>query len=163
MKAFSKHALRAKVRREFSNMKPLYWIALVFAIGLAGCQTQTPGSASFAPFDARLELVPGGGARHFVVINTSGEELHNYSFSAYMWNDMTARPFRNETHRFMASGAVLEPGQALRFHGSRTTEEVIADPVSRVEIVGHSTEGSFRQAWRYNDSDQLEPITNRSR
>jgi hypothetical protein len=143
-----------------SRLLAAQWIALTLILGLAGCQTQTPGSPSLAPFDARLELVPGGGARHFVVINTSGQELHNYSFSAYMWNDKNAMLFHNDTHRFIASGATLQPGQALRFHGfARTAEELISEPVSRVEIVGHCTEGSFRQVWQYTDSDQLEPMT----
>src|ERR1035437_10719530 len=41
---------------------------------LTGCESLQ--DTSFAPLDARLEPIPGGGAQHFVVVNTSRSEEH---------------------------------------------------------------------------------------
>src|SRR6266436_1875510 len=138
-------------------MKLFHGMVIVLAVTALGCQSAS--HTSFAPFNARLEPIPHGGARHLVIVNSSGMNLHNYKFSADMWNDKNLRMMRNHTRRFYGSGAKLTPGKSVRFHElARTIEVAITERISCVEIVGHCDEGYFRQAWVNNDSDQLQPM-----
>src|SRR2546425_993922 len=88
---------------------------LIFALALvavgSGCQTFK--YTSFTPLDARLEPGLGGGALYFVLVNTSGRPLHNYSFSAYLWNehDQRARLRKRPVRRYLGSGSELGAGK----------------------------------------------------
>jgi hypothetical protein len=133
---------------------------------LTGCKSLQ--DTSFAPLDARLEPIPGGGAQGFVVINTSGQVLHNYRFSAYMWDDraITYTADNNSslpkrlpamTYTFMGSGFEWEPGRKQRFRDRDLGSEIkILLPVSRVQIVGGCDEGRFREDWQITGSGQLQ-------
>jgi hypothetical protein len=129
---------------------------LLVGLAVGGCQATKP--KSFAPFEARLELIHGG-ARHFVLVNSSGGELHNYSFSAYMYDDNAHRLFRQHpVGMFVGSGRTLKADETLRFHRSAETGESIILAVSSVELVGHCDEGRFHQFWRKADSGQLQLV-----
>jgi len=54
---------------------------------LTGCESVNNTGTQFSPVAAKMEAVSGGGAQHFVLVNDSGQELHNVRFSAYMWDD----------------------------------------------------------------------------
>jgi hypothetical protein len=143
-------------------MKLLY--PLMFASGLAavGCQSTKP--TAFAPFDARLERVSGGGAQHFVLVNASGREFHNLKFSAYMWDAFAPALYRhNPVVSCSGSGKKLGAGETLRFHKLGETGEVpILISITHVELIGHCDEGRFHQFWRKTYSGQLEPVNDRS-
>jgi hypothetical protein len=139
-------------------MKRVRGAVLIVGLALVGCQATKP--TSFAPFEARLELVHGG-ARHFVLVNTSGGELHNYSFTAYMYDGYAHRLFRQHPAKmFEDSGHTIKADETLRFHGLGETGESIVLAVSSVELFGHCDEGRFHQFWRKADSGQLEPLGN---
>jgi hypothetical protein len=135
---------------------------------LTGCKSLQ--NTSFAPLDARLEPIPGGGAQGFVVINTSGQVLHNYRFRAYMWDDRaitytagnnSSLPSRLPamTYTFMGSGFEWDPGRMQRFRDRDLGSEIkILLPVSRVQIVGSCDEGRFREDWQITGSGQLQPM-----
>jgi len=135
---------------------------------LTGCESLQ--STSFAPFDAKLEPIPGGGAQYFVVINTSGRTLHNFRFSGdiqqshaitntdnnpslYLPNRLPAM-----TYAFRGSGSKLEPGQEIRFRtfSGLGAEGSILYPVSEVQIAGSCDEGRFREFWQITGSGQLQ-------
>src|SRR5438477_1606346 len=90
---------------------------LVLGLALvSGCQTSK--YTSFAPFSARLEHVPGGGAERFVLMNTSGLELHNYHYTAYVWTDSHLRhPIDRQMpiSSFRDSGSKLVADKPIRF------------------------------------------------
>jgi len=117
---------------------------------------------SFAPFSARLEPVPRSGVQYLVLVNSSGRELHNYSFSAYLYSELLRRnplvrnvPFR----QYAGSGATLPSGQVMRFKPiDKDIEDPIVPAVTRVQVVGHCDEGHFRQQWVNTDSGELRPI-----
>ena len=115
---------------------------------LAGCQTATQ-QTSFAPIEPRLESIPGGGAQYFVLVNTSGKDLHNVSFSAYLYNEDEQNPVKRGkwVYEFQGSGATWGLGIAKRFRDRRMRGEQlpITKPVTKVEVVGHCDEGHFRQ------------------
>jgi len=137
-------------------------------VWLTGCETLQ--DTAFAPFDARLEPIPGGGAQGFVMINTSGKTLHHFRFRAYMWDDhaftYTAgnnSPFPQRlpamTYTFMGSGSEWDPGQVQRFRDRDLGGEIkILLPVSRVQIIGSCDEGRFREDWRITGAGQLQRI-----
>jgi hypothetical protein len=132
---------------------------------LTGCESLQ--DTSFAPLEARLEAISGGGAQCFVVVNTSGQTLHNFRFGAYMWNDHTLTFTENDpsslpnrlpvmTYKFMGSGSQWEPGRVQRFRDLALGDEIkILKPVSRVQIVGSCDEGRFREDWQITGSGQL--------
>jgi hypothetical protein len=137
-------------------------------VWLTGCETLQ--DTSFAPIDARLEPIPGGGAQYFVMVNTSGQTLHNVRFRAYMWDDRAitytagnnfAFPQRLPamTYTFMGSGSEWNPGQMQRFRDRDLGSEIkILKPVFRVQIVGNCDEGRFREDWRITGAGQLQRI-----
>jgi hypothetical protein len=155
------------------------WIQLarIAALLLAGCfglvwltGCETLQDTAFAPVDARLEPIPGGGAQCFVMVNTSGQTLHHVRFRAYMWDDRAitytagnnaAFPQRLPamTYTFTGSGSEWGPGQARRFRDRDMDSEIkILLPVSRVQIVGSCNEGRFREDWRITGPGQLQRI-----
>jgi hypothetical protein len=123
---------------------------------------------AFAPAKPVLEPVPGGGAQHFVVVNSSDQTLHNFFFRAYMWDDrtlfytddnapLTPRRLPAMSYSFTSSGLQWEPGRVLRFRYWDIPGEIpILKPVSRVQIVGRCDEGKFRENWQINEAGQLE-------
>ena len=126
---------------------------------LMGCQG--PQYTSFAPVNARLEPVPGGGAQYFLLINTSGRELHNVSLSAYLWDEHTESLISRQQpcRRYEGSGSSWPAGKAQRFRPlGMHVEDPITQPVTRAEVVGHCDEGYFRQAWVGTESGQLQPV-----
>ena len=137
---------------------------------LTGCESLQ--DTTFAPAEVRLELVPAGGAQHFVVVNASGQTLHHYWFRAYVWDDQaifytgglqanTPRRVRALTYTGTGSGPQWEPGKVLRFKDwNLPSEGSIVKPVSRVQIVGSCDEGPFRENWQINASGQLEWMRN---
>jgi hypothetical protein len=135
--------------------------ALVFSLVIIVTSCKTPVYTSFAPFDARLEPVPDSVAKYLIFLNTDGRTLHNYNFSAYLWNDdsLDRRRWETPIKRYMGSGAGLLPGQSIRFHPlGFGIEDPLPEHVTRVEIMGHCDEGDFRQLWRNTSSGQLQLI-----
>ncbi len=140
-------------------MNAIQTLIPALALGLLGCQTLT----SFAPLDARLDPVPGGGARYLVVINRSGQELHNCKFSVYVWNDLNPQIRRITTREGLISLQKLGPNEECRFYAwGKGIQAPIVERVSGVDIVGHCDEGRFRQTWLITDSDQLKPAVERA-
>jgi hypothetical protein len=137
-------------------------------VWLTGCETLQ--DTSFAPVDARLEPIPGGGAQYFVMVNTSGQTLHHVRFRAYMWDDRaitftagnnSAFPQRLPamTYTFTGSSSEWHPGQVQRFKDrDMDIEGAILKPVSHVQIVGSCDEGRFREDWRITGAGQLQRI-----
>jgi hypothetical protein len=136
-------------------------------VWLTGCQSLE--STSFAPITARLETIPGGGAQHLVVVNTSGQVLHHYWFRAYMWDDNALvygvghhpdipRRMSEMTCSFIGSGEQWEPNEVIRFKDFRVQDKegTIYFPVSRVQIVGRCDEGRFRENLAITPSGQLQ-------
>jgi hypothetical protein len=143
------------------NLALKLFCALVFSLVITVTGCKTPVYTSFAPFDARLEPIPDSVARYIIFLNTGGRALHNYSFSAYLWDDETLNRFRREKpiKRYMGSGVSLLPGQSIRFHPlGFGIEDPIRQPMTRVELTGHCDEGDFRQSWRNTPSGQLQSI-----
>lgn len=154
---------------QWTRIKLMFLAGCVGFAWLTGCQTLQ--NTSFAPVEARLELIPGGGAQHLVVINSSGQVLHNFRFRAYMWDDhaltyMTGpngdipKRLPAMTYTFIASGSQWETNQVQRFKNRdlRDIEGVILLPVSRLQIVGRCDEGRFREEWQITPSGQLHLI-----
>jgi hypothetical protein len=140
-----------------------------YLAGLAGCESLQ--DTSFAPLDARLEPIPAGGADYFVVVNTSGQTLHNVRFWVDLWNDyyMTYTgndpatiPIRRPTltYQCMGSTSELKPGQVVRFRLYLRVgpEGPVLIPVSRVQIAGSCDEERFREDWQVTRSGQLQPV-----
>jgi hypothetical protein len=137
-------------------------------VWLTGCETLR--DTSFAPIDARLEPIPGGGAQYFVMVNTNVQTLHNVRFRAYMWDDRaitytagnnSAFPQRLPamTYTFIGSCSQWDPGQVQRFrYRNLDSEAAILKPVSRVQIVGSCDEGRFREDWQITGAGQLQRI-----
>jgi hypothetical protein len=124
------------------------WLGTFSLALLAGCQTALE-QTSFAPLEARLEPVPDGGAQYFVLVNTSGRELQNFSYSAYIYNEngQNATKRNRPVYEFQGSGAKWGPGLARRFYDRRMRGQQlpITHPITKVVIVGHCDEGPFRQ------------------
>ena len=157
-------------------MKNLIQLAQITVMLLSGCfglaimtGCESLKDTSFAPLEARLEPISGGGAQHFVLINTSGQKLHNFRFGAYMWDDHALAFTGNDpfsslpnrlpaiTYRFMGSGPQWEPGQVQRFKDRDLGGEIkILKPVSRLQIVGSCDEGRFREDWQVTGPGQLQ-------
>jgi hypothetical protein len=135
-----------------------YFLTLVVAA--IGCQTS--GSSRFAPFSAKLESIRGSPAQYFFVVNTSGQELHNYKYTAYLYSELLRRdplvrnlPIRKD----IASGSRLRPGQVMRFRSfDKAIQDPLVQPITRVLIVGHCDEGRFRQQWMTTISGELRPV-----
>lgn len=136
-------------------------LAVLFA-GLAlaclpGCQG--PKATSFAPLDFRLEPIPGGGARHPVVVNVSGRELTNYKFSGRVWNyhNRNRLSYSMPIADFNASGQLWRPGDTVRFEKRFRpgSEAVVTDELTTVMIVGRCDQGSFRQTWESTPDGNL--------
>lgn len=137
---------------------------------LTGCESLQ--NTSFAPLDAKLEPTHSGGAQYLVVINTSGQTLHNFRFTGDIQNDNTITYMGNDpasylpnrlpatTYIFRGSGAKLEPGQEVRFKTNfgMGAEGSILYPVSRVQIAGICDEGRFRESWQIIGAGQPQPI-----
>lgn len=163
----SNRMMKNQMHRSWTRTR---WLAgLVGFVWLTGCQSLQ--YTSFAPVEARLERVPGGGAQHLVIVNTSGQELHNCRFRAYMWDDRAptyvAGPnacfpkyLPRITYTYTASESRWETNGTMRFSDFNLpkTEGVIFFPVSRLEIVGRCDEGRFREEWQINLSGQLQLI-----
>src|SRR5216683_3149513 len=107
-------------------MKVFGGFVLVCVLVLVGCQS--PQYTSFTPLEARLEAVPGGGALYFVLVNTSGQDLHNCTYSAYIWSDENPNPiYRGRpAKRYTGSRQKWEAGKAVRF---RSFDRAIEDPI----------------------------------
>lgn len=154
-------------KRLVMNLK----IFLLGGLGLmvfTGCNTLR--DTTFAPVDVRLEPGNAGGAQHVVLVNTSGQELHNFTFRGSVWGDSsltyTGDPFDTlpqrvpaETYTFTGSGGKWEPGQAVHLRERDLgIEGRILRPVTRVQIVGHCDEGSFREDWHMTRAGQWQRI-----
>jgi len=136
---------------------------------LTGCQNLQ--YTAFAPVEARIESVPSRGAQYLVVVNASGQVLHNCHFRAYVWYDRTptyvAGPnncfpkyFPRVTYTFTASESRWETNGMMHFgeFHLRSKEMVILFPVSRVQIIGQCDEGRFREDWEADPSGRLQLI-----
>jgi hypothetical protein len=127
---------------------------------LAGCRTPY---TSFAPFDARLEPSPRGGAVYLVLINRSDKTLHNYTCSVYVWSEHFPGYDRMPKiiGRGVTNGRRVDPGTSIRFRSwGMQMEMPIPVSVSKVEIIGNCEEGAFRQGWE-NSGSGLIPIAPR--
>jgi len=137
-------------------------LSLTLALILATVGCQAPKSVPFAPLSARLEPVPGSAALYFVVINTSGQELHNYRYSAYLYSELLRRhPFARKLpiRQYVGSGYNLGRSQIMRFRRlDKNIEDPIVEAITRVQIVGHCDEGHFRQEWTTTESGELRPV-----
>jgi hypothetical protein len=124
-------------------------LTALLTVAVTGCQSSRQGG--IAPLAARLEPLPGANAKNFVLVNKSGHELRNFQFSVYLWNDNRIRQIRTDFpfQRLMLSGESWKPGAELRFSSSNESLEYpITQPLDRVEVVGHSDEGTFHQCWK---------------
>jgi hypothetical protein len=141
------------------------WLGVVL---LTGCQTFH--DTEFSPIEARLDPTHAGGADYFVLVNSSGQTLHDFRFRAYAWGTSTLTTAGDEwatlpqrtsqqTYTFQGSGGQWEPGKVLHFRDREFGGEgKILQPISKVQIVGSCDEGSFREDWRINRSGQLEQV-----
>src|SRR5437899_3788145 len=129
-------------------------LTLPLVLATVGCQSLKP--TPFAPLSARLEPVPGSAAKYFVLTNTSGQELHNFRYSAYLYSELLRRhPFvrRLPVRQWVASGSSLKAGQVMRFKPfDKEIQDPIVEPITRVQVVGHCDEGHFRQDWLNTES-----------
>ncbi len=142
------------------RMAPKMLFACFGITFLIGCQG--PKCTSFAPLDFRLEPIPGGGARYPVVVNNSGQVLHNCRFTANLWNYDVHNPRYRSMPIGEFSGSIPEwapgvklpfekrfqPGSPLHFNEYLTT----------VQIIGQCDEGQFRQIWERTKSGDLKPV-----
>jgi hypothetical protein len=130
---------------------------LPLILATVGCQSPKP--TPFAPLSARLEPVPGSAAQYFVLTNTSGQELHNFRYSAYLYSELLRRhPFVRSVpiRQFVASGSSLRAGQVMRFRPvDMEIQDPVVQPITRVQVVGHCDEGHFRQEWMNTESGEL--------
>jgi hypothetical protein len=134
----------------------LQMILLGSCVAITGCQGLKP--TSFSPFDARLEPVPGGGTKYLVLVNVSNQDLHNWSFSAYLWNERQSNPIvAGNPHCYaQGSGRLWKAGTGVRIRQQGTGVELpINKAVTKVQLVGHCDEGAFRQVWAGAESDVL--------
>jgi hypothetical protein len=152
--------------------KPIPWITIflvvVFCLVLTGCQSLQ--DTQFAPLEARLDPGHSGGAVYMVVINSSGQELHNVNFRGYMWGDSpmtyTGDPYMSlpqrvpeRTYTFMGSSAEWSPGAVVHFTPRNFAGPgSLLRPVRSVKIVGTCDEGSFREEWQIARSGQLQLV-----
>ncbi|HVU08634.1 MAG TPA: hypothetical protein VHG89_08850 [Verrucomicrobiae bacterium] len=147
------------------------WVQILGCLGLVvltGCESVQ--DTSFAPLEAKLEAIPGGGAQYFVVVNTSGKTLHDLKFWGNIWyndvtfpeNDLHGMPVHLPviTYSIRGSSPKLEPGQEVRFKRDMgaSAEGSVLYPVSRVQIAGSCIEGHFREDWQINASGQLQSV-----
>jgi|HubBroStandDraft_2_1064218.scaffolds.fasta_scaffold374552_1 hypothetical protein len=153
------------------SMKSI-WLGVPFisfcVVLLAGCHSLQ--DTQFAPLEARLELGHSGGAQYLVVINSSGQELHNVHFRGYMWGDSpmtytgdpnTSLPQRvpQETYTFIGSSSRWSPGAVVHFKDRDMDRPgIILRPVTSVKIVGTCDEGPFREEWLITSSGQLQLV-----
>ena len=139
---------------------------------LSGCETYN--GTKFAPLGARLESAGYGGAQSMVLVNSSGQTLHNVRFRAYMWgqNQLVNSPQQPyvlasnsslpnrvpaQTYIFSGSAVKMDPGEAIHFRNRDTGGEArILQPVTKVQIVGNCDEGAFRETWLMGGRGQLE-------
>jgi len=149
--------------RELTKRPVLIQCARTLLLGsvlaLTGCQGLKP--TSFAPFDARLEPAPGGGARYLVLVNTSDKDLHNYSFSVYAWDERGANPIAAGTPfgSGQGSGRLWKSGEAGRFNErGKGIEAPLDHAITKVQLVGHCDEGAFRQVWTGTESGELRRV-----
>ena len=138
-------------------MKAISIVTAAFCLLLTGCEATR--YTTFAPFDARLEPIPGGGAQYLVLVNRGEIDIHNFSGSVYIWLYRDPNVTRLDTRAGSIYGHELKAGESLRFHYPTLKGEAsILVPVSKVELVGHCEEGYFRQAWVITESGQLRNI-----
>ncbi len=134
-------------------------LTLPLILATVGCQSPQP--TPFAPLSARLEPIPGSAAQYFVLANTSGQELHNFHYSAYLYNALLRRPpsvRRLPIRQFVGSGSSLRAGQVMRFKPfDMEIQDSIVELITRVQVVGHCDEGRFRQEWINTESGELRP------
>src|SRR3954466_7089149 len=93
-------------------------LSLTLGLALVAVGCQAPKHSSFSPFSAHLESIPGSAAQYLVLINTSGRDLHNFRYSAYLYSELIPhhplarnRPFK----QLLGSGHTLASGQVMRF------------------------------------------------
>jgi hypothetical protein len=125
-------------------------------LALTGCQGLKP--TAFAPLDARLEPVPGGGARYLVLVNTSDKDLHNCSFSVYAWNERQQNPVAAASPLGSGQGSIRlwQAGEAGRFNErGKGIQFPFNTLVTKLQLVGHCDEGPIRQVWRLEESGEL--------
>ena len=143
-------------------------ILCLYLTTLTGCNTLQ--DTQFSPIDARLEPIQAGGAQHFVLVNSSSQELHHYHFRVCLWgkstleyvgNSTTSLPARvpERTYTCDGYGDKWQPGQVLHFRDRDLgSEGRVLRPVSRVQIVGSCDEGVFREDWQINSFGQLQQV-----
>ena len=148
-------------------------IILFSCIGLVlwnGCQSFH--GTKFAPLAAKLESPGGDAAQSLVLVNSSGQILHNVQFTAYMWGHGQANtgqpsllvaangqpePSPVLTYRFVGAAAKLDPGQVIRFAGNGSIGESQAlESPTKIQLAGKCDEGAFRETWVMGDYGQLE-------
>ena len=134
-------------------------ILLGSCMALTGCQGLKP--TSFAPFEARLEPVPGGGVKYLVLVNDGSQDLHNWSISAYLWNEHQSNPVvAGNPHCYVqGSGSLWKAGTAQRIvQRGKGVELPLNAAVTKVQLVGQCDEGSFRQVWTGTESGELRRV-----
>lgn len=139
----------------------------------SGCQTTN--DTKFAPLDARLESLNHGGAQSMVLVNSSGQALHNVSFRAYvsLQSQLVNSPqpyllvsasglpqrIPVQNYTFSGSSDKLDPGEVIHFKDRYTGgESRILQPVTKIQIVGSCDEGAFRETWVRDGNGQLQLV-----
>ena len=154
--------------------KIVLFLFLCIGLGLwSGCQSFQ--GTQFAPLDARLGFAGNGGGRSLVLVNSSGQALHNVYFQAYMWckgqptqnqqptllmsvNEQP-EPVPTQTYTFTGSSAKLGPGETIHTVGNNTVgDNQILESVTKVQVSGKCDEGAFRETWLMSDNGQLELV-----
>jgi hypothetical protein len=154
---------------KFKTARVTTFLAGFFCVTLlTGCHSLQ--DTKFAPLEARLDPGRSGGVQYLVVINSSGQELHNVRFRGYMWGDSpltyTGDPYMSlpqrvpeETYTFMGSISKWSPGEIMHFKDRDMDRPGrILRPVTSVKIVGSCDEGSFREQWQITTSGQFQLI-----
>jgi hypothetical protein len=149
-------------------------ITIMLVVGFLGVADFTGCESiqdtSFVPLDCKLEPIPGESAQYIVLINTSGQTLHDIRFWGDMWYDQAMTynyndqiPVRRPAiiYSFSGSNGQWDPGQVVRIRRNLSPisgEASILYPVSRVQIAGTCDEGPFREDWQINGAGQLQPM-----
>jgi hypothetical protein len=124
---------------------------------LAGCQSTK--YTEFKPVNAWLEPAGNGAVRHLVLVNASGQDLHNVTLSAYLWGRNFGANSMNVPYGTHGSYANWAAGEESRAHMLGMGVEVsLSEGVAKLEVVGHCDEGYFRQGWTATESGFLQPL-----
>src|SRR5260370_1736731 len=123
------------IPRSNTPMKDFRVLPCLWVLALLGCQG--PQYTSFAPVTAELLPIPGGGAKYFVMLNTSGRTLHNFNASAYLWDERSESPISRQRpfKRYFGSGPACPSRQIASFRGWAKHTNPIIEPATHMHSI----------------------------